>query len=262
MDERDITNLLRSDAVDAKRGFRCPDDNQLAAYINKQLSTDRKRKLENHFADCKACLETLSFLTTEVGEPELVPARLLARARSLASHKPSPLWRWRWAMATATACLLIVVGFVIWRSRTPQKPIDFVAQTTPPTVDKPTIGPTIESVQPQVSPSTQKPRPSETHVPTVRGSGDELKPSVLFPREGSTVVLTKQPLRWKPVEGATFYEVKLLAEDGATVLTERTSNTELQVSKAVGSGKYFARVIAHLAGDRTVDSGLVGFKVE
>src|SRR4029079_8492468 len=252
MDEREITNLLRSDAVDSKRGFRCPDDNQLAAYINKQLSTDRKRNLENHFADCKACLETLSFLTTEVGEPELVPAQLLARARSLASPKPSPLWRWRWAMATATACLLIVVGFVIWRSRTPQKPTDFVAQTLP-TFDNPIVGPPMEPPKPQVSPSTQKPRPAETQVPTVRGTGDELKPAVLFPREGSTVVLSRQPLRWKPVEGATFYEVKLLAEDGATVLTERTSNTELQVSKAVGSGKYFARVIAHLAGDRTVD---------
>jgi hypothetical protein len=70
-------------------------------------------------------------------------------------------------------------------------------------------------------------------------------------------------MRWKPVADATFYEVKIVSEDGSAVVTESTNNAELQVNKpALQAGhKYFVKIVAHLSGGRTVTSGPVSFRV-
>ena len=270
MSERELTALLRSKKRgNPKRGWRCPDNNKLAAYVNGQLINERK-SLETHFANCTACLETLSFLAESVDEPfEAVPANLLARARSLGNKKPVVVWRWRWAMATAAACLLMVALLAVWKARVQDqsKPADLVAQQHQPErpsnqlpsamqtpVSQPTAG---------LSKPAPTPHPNEMRAPVVRGSEDPLKPIVVFPRDGTVVKVGQQPLRWKPVADATFYEVKIVSEDGSAVVTESTNNAELQVSKpALQAGhKYFVKIVAHLNGGRTVTSGPVSFRV-
>ncbi|HEY3039914.1 MAG TPA: hypothetical protein VGJ66_14325 [Pyrinomonadaceae bacterium] len=94
MEEKELTRLLRSNVDATKRGWRCPDDNQLAAYVNRQVAEPGRQKLEAHFASCKACLETLAFVAQAFDEPSAysVPAHLLARARSLADNKRPVVW--------------------------------------------------------------------------------------------------------------------------------------------------------------------------
>ena len=188
MSERELTALLRSKKRgNPKRGWRCPDNNKLAAYVNGQLANERK-SLETHFANCTACLETLSFLAQSVDEPlEAVPANLLARARSLGNKKPVVVWRWRWAMATATACLLMVVLLAVWRARVQDQsiPTDLVAQQHQP--DQPNIQlPSVEQTAKSQPTATsgkpvQSPHPIELRAPVIRGPEDQLKPSCCFP---------------------------------------------------------------------------------
>jgi len=269
MSERELTALLRSKKRgNSKRGWRCPDDNKLAAYVNGQLANERK-SLEAHFANCTTCLETLSFLAQSVDEPlEAVPANLLARARSLGDKKPVVVWRWRWAMATAAACLLIVVLLAVWRARVQDqsKPVDLVAQQHQPDRPSNQLPAVMQTPAPQPTAlykPAQAPHPTESRAPIVRGSEDQLKPTVVFPQDGAVVKLGQQPLRWKPVADASFYEVKIVSEDGSAVVTESTNNAELQVSKpALQAGhKYFVKIVAHLNGGRTVTSGPVSFRV-
>jgi len=270
MSERELTALLRSKKRgNPKRGWRCPDNNKLAAYVNGQLANERK-SLEAHFANGTACLETLSFLAQSVDEPlEAVPANLLARARSLGSKKPVVVWRWRWAMATAAACLLMVVLLAVWRARVQDqsKPADMVAQQHQPDRLNTQLPAVMQTPAPQptaaLSKPVQTPHPTESRAPIVRGPEDQLKPSVVFPRDGAVVNVGKQSLRWKPVADATFYEVKIVSEDGSAVVTESTNNAELQVNKpALQAGhKYFVKIVAHLSGGRTVTSGPVSFRV-
>src|ERR1043165_8718002 len=104
MDEKELTTLLRSqDFKQSSRTWRCPDENQLAAYVNGQ-SLDRQ-KLERHLADCKHCRETASFLLNQFDPDESVPAAVLVRARRLGENARPVKWIWGWAAAGAAACV-------------------------------------------------------------------------------------------------------------------------------------------------------------
>ena len=264
MSEKELTTLLRSQIRrNTKRGWRCPDNNQLAAYLNGQ--SDQKRStLEAHFADCKSCLETLAFLTRTVDEPALesVPSHLISKARSLAVKKP--ITTWRWAFAAATACLLLVFSIAVWKIRSVQNqtpPTDLIAQKTEPPRPVEIASPTTKPSRNEPIPPVQKPKPTEGRAPLVRGENDQLKPTLISPREGSVLRSAQQPIRWQPVADASFYEVSVVSEDGSPVFTERTSNTEFQMKGLPDGGKFFVRVVAHLSGGRTVRSDLVGFRL-
>ena len=63
----------------------CPDDERLAAYLNRVVGDDEKVKLEEHLADCAVCLDALSaaYLASEGNGMEEAPRRLLERAKGL-----------------------------------------------------------------------------------------------------------------------------------------------------------------------------------
>ena len=266
MEEKELTRLLRSNIDATKRGWRCPDDNQLAAYVNRQVALPGRRKLEAHFANCKACLETLAFVAQAFDESpvESVPAHLLARARSLADDKRPVVWRW--AFAAATACALIIAALIVWNSRANRSavpPEDLVAQQKQPERASEPLPVTATPTRPENTSQAPKPKPTESRAPNVRGQGDPLTLTVIFPRNGSIIRGAQQTIRWKPVADVSFYEIKIVTEDGSPVVNERSNTTEFQLNTArlqVG-GKYHVTVVAHLSGDRTARSEMVSFRV-
>lgn len=266
MSEKEITALLRSKTGITKRGWRCPDDNQLAAYLNGQALQKRPR-LEAHFANCKACLETLAFLSEMADQKstESVPPPLLVRARSLADEKPANGWRWRWAIATASACLLLVFTFAVWKVRSRQNqapPSDLVTQHLEPprSVEVPSPADYVMS-RPENTPTIHSPKPNGNRPPVVRGENDQSKPNLIFPRNGAVVQSTNQ-IRWQPVVDASFYEIKVVSEDGSAVFTKQTSDTScpLTENELHAGKKYFVTVVAHLNGGRIIKSELVSFR--
>jgi hypothetical protein len=265
MDGMELTALLKNRRELTKPGWRCPDDNVLAGYFSKQIDEKQRQKLEAHFADCKPCLETLAFLANTIDEPskDSVPAHLLTRARALASDKPSLVWRWRWAMAAAAACFVLVFALVIWNLRAPQTPTNLIAQNTEPSRPVGIPEPKVEVRDQQPTSPVQKPTPSTSRAPLVRGPANEVKPIIVFPKDGASVRIAQQPLRWKAIADASFYVVKVVSEDGSAVLTESTPETQLEMksSELKPGGKYFVTIDAHLNGGRTVKSELVSFRV-
>lgn len=264
MEEKELTTLLRSvEFKQRRRTWRCPDENQLAAYVNGQPVN--RQKLERHLADCKPCLETTALLVTQFDENESVPAAALAQARSLGEKARARRWNWGWTVAAATACLLIVASIFLWQvwsAKTARPSHDLLAQLKEaPLPSKEASNANSSMAVP--SPHVQKPKPRETEAPVVRGPEASSKLTLVFPHEGSIVRLPLQPLRWLPVSDATFYEVKIVTDDGAAVATQSTNNTELLLpSEALKPGsKYFVTVVAHLSGNRTIRSDLVKFRI-
>ena len=262
MDEKELTTLLRlQDFKQSGRTWRCPDENQLAAYVNGEAQD--RQKLERHLADCKHCLESASFLLKQFDGDESVPTAVLARARRLGDNGRANKWNWGWATVGATACLLIITSIILWQSwsaKTPKPAGDLLAQRNEsplPPAEPPAGNPSV------VSPNVVKPKAKEVQTPIVRGTSAGPKLQLIFPREGSTVRLPVQTIRWLPIPDATFYEVKIVTEDGAAVATQSTNNTELPLpGDALKPGsKYFVTVVAHLNGNRTVRSQLVNFRI-
>ena len=269
MDEKKLRELIKSGGHrEATRSWRCPNENELAAYIEGQFAGIKRQRLEGHFANCNWCLEALSFLGQSSGQPapDSVPGHLLTRARMLAQNEQVKGRRWSWATAAATVCVLIIAVFIVWRiraDRNPVPPVDLVAQNHPAPLAslQPTISP---EPSPRSVEAFQKPKPSQTRPPMVRGQGGRIMPAILSPREGGILSKNNQAFLWSSVDDATFYEVKVVTNDGTPVFKESVSETQLPLApqSALKSGvEYFVAIEAHLSDGRVIRSKLVKFRV-
>ena len=101
LNEKSLLQILRMRPTQGeKRGWRCPDEHQIAAYAYHQLHGREKDRVEAHLADCAFCLDQVAFLV-RARKAEIsgsVPASVLSRAQELASAKArrevSPGWGW------------------------------------------------------------------------------------------------------------------------------------------------------------------------
>src|SRR5258705_5624944 len=110
MEDAEIRKLLQVQHGKAgRRGWRCPDENRMAAYVAEGLSDSARKSVEAHVAGCDFCLTQVAFLTQSADwvTVEAVPAHLLYRARRLITREPRKTINlgWRWAVtAAAVAC--------------------------------------------------------------------------------------------------------------------------------------------------------------
>src|SRR6266536_2971726 len=111
MDQNDLKQILRSfQPGKLRRGWSCPDNIKLAAYVDHQLANKIKKDVERHLADCDFCLGQVAFLSksAEWVDFDPVPAHLKSKARSLVPSRQSVKpWNWRWTTATAVAACLV-----------------------------------------------------------------------------------------------------------------------------------------------------------
>jgi len=69
--------------------FRCPDEHDLAAYVEQQLIGAERERVESHLAKCDRCLQQVGFLVKNAdGVARPVPARFLAGAKQLDTAAP------------------------------------------------------------------------------------------------------------------------------------------------------------------------------
>jgi len=260
MEENELRQLLESDRAQTTRGWRCPDDLELARYVGQQLDLEIRRKFEAHVAGCSSCLHTIGFLVAAEEWPAAVPIppHLVARARDLARTRPRADRRWRWAISAAvTACVLLIAAFVFFQSTSQEsvKPpsVDLVAQYQP---TQPIAQPisSIDSRRLEPLP-IQKPKTQETQAPSIRRETGEFTPTLQFPREGDVLKREQLNFSWRPLSGAVSYEIKVVTEEGALVFSETTP--QVQLRKQLPPGKYFATVVAHMPDGRTARSKMV-----
>jgi len=272
MDEEQIKRVLKSrPPAEVRRGLRCSDENQLAAYVDGQLTKQQRTTFERHLSSCESCLDTIAFLAQsgEWSDSQTVPPYLVARARGLVAKKRSG-WRWEWAVATAAAaCVLLVVSLIVFKSRV-QQPIrddePLIAQNaerSPAVVNTPTP----EPPRPLSTRSVTKPEINRGETPSVRGESSartESAPRLLFPHEGSVVDRRELDCRWRLVPDAQFYTVRVSGLDGTLMLEQETKESRLKlndVARLKNDASYYVTVVAHLTDGRAIKSDLVKFRI-
>jgi hypothetical protein len=276
MEDTEIKKLLQVQRGQAgRRGWRCPDEIQLAAYVAQRLSNSARDSIEAHVADCDFCLSQVAFLTQSADWANSVdvPANLLSGARNLVARKPSKGINrgWRWAATTAAvACFALLFVVIALQLRTQQS----VSTTSDPLVAQQKRPELITSPQITASPPAlsleptqpvQTPKAKSTQTPVVRSKiAEDLLPTLITPRDGAVLRREDLEFRWQPVSEAIFYEVRVMSAEGDLVFEGQTEDTRLKPGSTapfVPGTKYFVVARAHLRQGKAAKSNVVSFRL-
>jgi hypothetical protein len=252
MPETNLFAKLRCSAIGQKpfkKGWSCPSDETLAAYVEQALEESLKAELQDHLAGCDYCRGSVADIVTLQRETELprVPEGLIQRVRVLAPSVPKR-WPWGWAtVATAgTLACAVIVGMVLNAPQTlkiPEGPPPAVPITAEGATPIPTAPPVNETVRELKSP--------------------ESFPTIIFPRADKVIARDRLDFRWSGVPDVLYYQVRILSLDGDLVWQADSTTTHIETSHtlALAAGRYFVLVSAVMKSGKTRKSNPVGFQV-
>jgi hypothetical protein len=233
VDSRDLSDALRSSDRLNRQGWRCPDESTLAAFVDNHLDSRRRARVERHLADCGTCRQLIAVRTRLEDAPEEapLPGDVLARARQLPPSRSwsfDAVWRWPAIGGAAAAAAVLLLAVYAGMHRPSASPV-----ATPPDV-------------------------------AVRGTEDDAGPRLVAPVAEAVIDATRLELRWTVVPSAVLYEVRITTDEGDLVWSGRESGSEIRLPSGVSLSpgrRYFAWVIAHVPGNRTLRSAAVPFQV-
>ncbi len=211
----------------------CPDEHQIAGYVDGGLGDAAREQVERHIADCGRCLALVGLLCRERDADAIppVPDGAVAPTRALVTKRPQPRWRLapQWA---AAAALVLAVPLLLQFGRN---------------LDRGTEG-------------QGRPEPSVTRTLAASATGLQ----VLSPGDGASVDPRRLSFRWTEVSGSPFYDVSIVTDAGDVVVQQRVTGTAwrlpAQLSLQPGA-EYFVRIDAYPSGDKAVSSAHVPFRV-
>ena len=107
MDRKHLISNLQSSAVGTyERTPFCPDDHDIAAFVDRALDDSARVLIERHLPDCPACVSRVGLLTRLMREDEAnVTMPASAPARTWRQTAP------QWAVA---ATVLLTIGWLAW----------------------------------------------------------------------------------------------------------------------------------------------------
>jgi hypothetical protein len=234
MNPDELASMLGNGAGRAtNRTAVCPDEEQIAAYVDGTLESATSERLELHLADCAPCLELVGLLSRERDMPvtETVPEQLLDQARTRVNAKPR---RWlhqapQWA---AAAMLLVSVPLLLHSGRN---------------MDRGNEG---------------QGRPAERTTRNIGTSVSGLQ--VLAPVAGVALDPRALNFSWTPVAGSPYYDVRIVSDAGDLVVQQRVTGTEWRPQaplNLVPGAEYFVHVDAYPSGDKAMGSEHIPFRV-
>ena len=269
MDEQKLRRLFRARPWEpARPGWRCPDEAQLAAFVEGRLAAKDQTKLESHLSDCAACLDQVSFLARRNSSADMpVAPHLLSRARRLVDAE-TPAWRTpivRWAtMAAAAASIVVAVG--LFRLQTPQAPPASLepGPVAPDPQSVPAAAAPVSPPQAVAAPPDAQPAPRPGRI--LRSPANApAQFQFLFPTEGAILSALDPEIRWPAVPGAAYYEAQVVTDEGNVAWSARTGATSVRLpgdGASLQTGKkYFVWIRAYLTGGGTVKSAAVSFHI-
>ena len=226
--------------------FHCPDEHQLAAYVDQQLIGAERERVESHLAKCDSCLRLVGFL---VKEPQLpagsAPASLVDNAKKVETEAhTNTSFGWKW-ISVAAGIAVIATGLVIWR------------KARPITEENSMI---LATAQPPSAAVVRDKARSEAETAVRSISRPASLPVVLSPQPGVIVHASDFIIQWEVIPNATAYEVRVVTADGDLVWSTRVHENSANAPQVLRPGmKYFLWVRAFLANGKTEQSEAVGF---
>lgn len=234
MNPNHLTSLLAAGgADDLERSPACPDEHEIAGYVDGGLDQAAREQVELHLADCRGCLALVGLLCRERDSDAIAPVsgQFLAQARALVTKPPQPRWRLapQWA---AAAALVLAVPLLLLLGRN---------------LDRGDAGP-----------GQPDPHATRTFVPTAAGV------QVLSPGEGTAVDVHRLSFRWTEVPGTPYYDVRIVTDAGDVVIRQRVTGTTWQPPAQLNlqpGAEYFVHIDAYPSGDKAVSSDHVPFRI-
>lgn len=231
---------------EARRRWRCPDEEIVAAYIDSRLDEKAKSRVQSHLIDCDYCRQLVATTVKleRIDDLPEVPVGLVRRARAAGATR-SKRWAWSWVPASGAALVAAGLMLVVWRA-----PKELELQKLPPPA-----APAITKLEtPALPPPLESLRKSENHEAALR---------VIVPEAGRVVSRQNLEFRWNAVPNALFYEVRLVTRDGDLIWEGSSGMTELAVpdSLVLKDGKYFLMVSATMENGKARKAKTVDFQV-
>jgi hypothetical protein len=228
MDDRKLQDLFhRASTGTWEWAPACPDEHQIAAYVDGTIPESSRDEVELHLADCERCTLLVGTLfRLEIDSSRAPTPEVLERARGLVDAK-----RRRWTeylpRLAAAAVLVIAVG------------VAFNARQDP-------------AVQ------------SESDYRITRGVTSPRPMEVLAPAAGAGVHAKELEVRWTELPGTRYYLVRIVTASGALVTEQRVTNTHWRPGSTVAlqvGQDYYVRVEAYPAVGPSTGSIHVPFTV-
>jgi hypothetical protein len=234
MGDDELISLLRDSAtLPRDRLPGCPDEHQVAAYVDGDLGAEDHQAFEAHLSGCDACLGLVASLSRQL--PATVEDAFLPVVRAPAATRVRSAWQdWtRQAPKWAAAALVLLTIPALVRIGT-------------------------------VSDREDVPNPSSAER-TTRNSAPASSPlRVLSPRPNDTVDAAALIVRWTELPGSPDYTVSIVTESGDLVAEGRVSGREWRPGPNVNlvrGGRYFVQVDAYPSARMSVGSDHVPFSV-
>lgn len=231
------------------RGWRCPDEEELAAYIDGVTGGDAKRKLERHVSGCDFCLKLVAGAAAADRHTSAeTPQSLRARAEELAAEQKRS-WRWVWAMGPALACLIGIAIFL----RQPH-----LGNPATPGADAHSTAPL---PAPDRTAAASPPAPTES----TRALGRQTAAlKVLAPTRDAMLDRSHLKFEWTAFPNTSYYQVRITTTEGGLVWEARSTQASARPPDKLklAPGQYFIWVIAYLNTGRTERSDPLEFRLQ
>lgn len=139
-------------------GENCPEPGILAAYFDREMSAEDRRRWDQHVSQCVRCQEQLALLVRTEPLAADVPASKPLRLR---------FWGWRWAGTLATAAAVVALWIAV-RPETQLRPPNAMPEArvaSRPAVTPPPTEPATLAKQ-EAAPPRQAPEKLQARIPT------------------------------------------------------------------------------------------------
>jgi hypothetical protein len=229
MNQDKLKALLKHSPDNLERLPDCPDDYQLASYLDGGLSERDHQVFEVHAADCPFCIERIGILG-RVRETE--PSGPASNQIQAGSDKRANWYRApRWA---AAALVIIAVGFI---------------------ADRFSPGKTQSSPNEFSQPLAVNERYVEPASPL---------PEIISPLENSSVDPQNLSFKWKLVPDSLYYDIRIVSDDGELISRQRVWDTQWSPPASLSlqpGAEYFVRVDAFVSEGKALSSEHIAFKI-
>jgi len=230
-----------------RRGWGCPGDGVIAAYLEGVVNAADRNRIESHLADCGYCRSLVAdVVTMQRLDPPALPLGLTQRAIALVAPRAR---RGRWILLPAAA--MAGVAFMVIASLMLRSPRQLVV----PVPSAP------------AAPLIAKSEPAPTRPPVVdmvrRLTSAVALPSLVFPKPDEVVTRDRLVFNWKAVPRSRYYELHVVTPEGEPVWEAQSQTAFLKVPSNVGltDGSYFVWISAYLDDGRVQKSSVIRFQV-